>query len=159
KTALAEGAFDTLRREPQNVFSVPGFEQASILIAGRNFGCGSSREHAVWAIQALGFRAVIAVSFAEIFRDNALKNGLLPIALDAAAVEQLMDQAASGLFKVDLEHCRLSLASGKSFDFAIDPFRRKALLHGLDDIEISLSFEAAIDRWERAAFPNQVLHP
>jgi 3-isopropylmalate/(R)-2-methylmalate dehydratase small subunit len=125
---------------------------ASILLARRNFGCGSSREHAVWAIENYGFRAVIAPSFADIFYNNCFKNGVLPVKLSEEEVEQLFQRARRGGYQltVDLEHCKLTDAQGLSLAFAVDPARRHCLLHGLDDIALTLQHEDKITAYERA---------
>ncbi|HEV3230633.1 MAG TPA: 3-isopropylmalate dehydratase small subunit [Candidatus Dormibacteraeota bacterium] len=138
----AEWADFVLNREP--------FRQASVLVGGRNFGCGSSREHAVWALQDFGFRAVIAPSFADIFRGNSGKAGLLTVALPEAACAQLADMAeeAPGLnVTVDLEACEV-VAGGQSWSFEVDAFTRHCLLEGLDDIALTLRHEADITAFE-----------
>ena len=127
---------------------------AQILIADRNFGCGSSREHAVWALRDFGIRCVIAPSFGDIFSNNARKNGLLLIRLPAAICDRLRDEVALAQFApmtVDLVEQRLTLASGEGIDFAIDPDDRRTLLDGRDDIARTLRHEAAITRFEAAA--------
>jgi 3-isopropylmalate/(R)-2-methylmalate dehydratase small subunit len=120
-------------------------EQAPILVSGRNFGCGSSREHAVWAIQQFGYRAVIAPSFADIFYSNSTKNGLLPVAVSE---EDARDIAAAGEATIDLESQTVSF-DGRSVSFDIDPDIRHRLLHGLDDIAITLEHASDIDAYER----------
>jgi 3-isopropylmalate/(R)-2-methylmalate dehydratase small subunit len=129
------------------------FAGATILVARRNFGCGSSREHAPWALEDYGFRAIIAPSFADIFYNNCFKNGLLPVRLDEAAVQSLFDrcQASPGYrLTVDLEQCRISDSQGLSIPFEIDPARRHSLLHGLDDIGLTLTHEDKITAYEAA---------
>jgi 3-isopropylmalate/(R)-2-methylmalate dehydratase small subunit len=136
----------------------PGFELndprvrgATLLVARRNFGCGSSREHAVWALANYGFRAVIAPSFADIFYNNCFKNGLLPVALDEDSVSEIFGRAASQAgytLTVDLEACRVFDASGWSRPFDIDAFRRHCLLHALDDIGLTLQHEDKISAYE-----------
>jgi len=125
---------------------------ATILLARRNFGCGSSREHAVWAIENYGFRVVIAPSFADIFYNNCFKNGVLPVKLSEEEVEQLFQRARRGGYRltVDLEHCRLTDEQGLAIAFAVDPARRHCLLHGLDDIALTLQHEDKITAFERA---------
>jgi len=133
------------------VLNQPRYEGASILIAGRNFGCGSSREHAPWALGDYGFRAVIAPSFADIFSNNCLKNGLLPVVLSEKEVDELIHRAASDpgyRLTVDLERCAVSDAHGFQASFAIDDFRRHCLLEGLDDIGLSLQHDAEIAAYE-----------
>lgn len=135
------------------VLNNPRYRDASILIAGANFGCGSSREHAAWALADYGFRAVIAESFADIFRGNAVTNGLLPVALPAAAVATLAARAAASAdyaITIDLESRRVTDAQGFHEPFAIDDASRHRLLHGLDDIGIILQYEDDITRYEAA---------
>ena len=137
----------------------PRYQGASILLARENFGCGSSREHAPWALDGAGFRAIIAPSFADIFRANCFKNGLLPIALDSGRVDQLFAQmfANEGFsLVVDLEKQHIETPSGETISFETDDFGRNCLLEGLDDIGITLQSEAAIRDFERqhqARFP------
>jgi 3-isopropylmalate/(R)-2-methylmalate dehydratase small subunit len=130
----------------------PAVKGASILLARRNFGCGSSREHAPWALQDYGFLVVIAPSFADIFFNNCFKNGMLPIRLSEEAVDDLFRRAAKSGYRltVDLENCRLSDAAGLSLDFEIEPFRRHCLLNGLDDIGLTLEHENKISAYEAA---------
>jgi 3-isopropylmalate/(R)-2-methylmalate dehydratase small subunit len=125
---------------------------ATILLARRNFGCGSSREHAVWAIENYGFRVVIAPTFADIFYNNCFKNGVLPIRLNEDQVEQLFQRASRGGYQltIDLTTCRLSDEHGLSLPFAVDEFRRQCLLDGLDDIALTLQQETKIADYERA---------
>jgi 3-isopropylmalate/(R)-2-methylmalate dehydratase small subunit len=127
------------------------YQDASILVAGRNFGCGSSREHAPWALADYGFRAVIAPSFADIFANNCLKNGLLPVVLTGAEVELILHRAReleNYCVTVDLEHCLVADEHGLAAPFVIDEFRRHCLLHGLDDIGLTLQHEADIAAYE-----------
>ena len=124
---------------------------AKILIAGRNFGCGSSREHAAWALQDYGFEVVIAPSFGDIFRTNALKIGLLPITLPADQVREL---AAADELTVDLERLRIVDPSGRELAFDLDPFARECLLGGLDDVALTLRREEEIEAYERAIPPR-----
>jgi len=131
----------------------PEVRGATILVARRNFGSGSSREHAVWALADYGFRAVIAPSFADIFYNNCFKNGLLPIRLDEQHVQALFDAVARGpgyQLLVDLEANRVSDARGWAVSFLIDEYRRRALLDGLDEIAMTLRHEAKIIAFERA---------
>jgi 3-isopropylmalate/(R)-2-methylmalate dehydratase small subunit len=130
---------------------MPRFQGASILLARENFGCGSSREHAAWAMEDFGFRAVIAPSFADIFRSNALKNGILPIVLPADQVETLFSalRAEEGYaLTIDLEACTVLLPDGSLWSFELDAFRRECLLKGLDDIGITLERADAIRAFE-----------
>jgi 3-isopropylmalate/(R)-2-methylmalate dehydratase small subunit len=140
-------------RRPDFVLNDRAYAQARILVAGANFGCGSSREHAVWALHDGGFRAVIAPSFGDIFHTNALKNGLLPVCLPAPVVQRLLGelQAAPGAhMQVDLLTQTVTGPSGDAEPFAIDPFPRHCLLEGLDEIDYTLTQHAAIDAFEQA---------
>ncbi|HWP28990.1 MAG TPA: 3-isopropylmalate dehydratase small subunit [Chloroflexota bacterium] len=129
----------------------PEYQGASVLVAGRNFGCGSSREHAAWALHDYGFRAIIAPSFGDIFRTNCYQNGMLPVVLPEATVRELMARvlARPGCkATVDLEQQTITLEDGFTVPFEIDPFRRYCLLHGLDDIGLTLQHEAEIAAYE-----------
>jgi 3-isopropylmalate/(R)-2-methylmalate dehydratase small subunit len=152
KTVSREGlgrfAFETIRAEPGNVFDDPAFAGGAILIAGDNFGCGSSREHAVWAMRDLGIRAVIAPSFSDIFASNAFKNGLVAAALPQAAIDRLMAVAREQPIRVDLETMTVTTPYQDWFEFALDPFRRDCLMRGLDEIGLTLESEAAIAAYE-----------
>ena len=131
----------------------PQYAGASVLLARRNFGCGSSREHAPWALADYGFRVLIAPSFADIFYSNCFQNGMLPIKLDEAAVNDLFARAATHpgyQLTVDLEQGTITDAHGLSLGFQIDPFRRTCLLGGLDDIGLTLQHEASITAYEKA---------
>ena len=147
RCGLGAHAFEPIRREPGNSFDDPANRGANILIAGENFGCGSSREHAVWAITDLGIQAIIAPSFSDIFAGNAFRNGLVTVALDHAAVDRLLDIAREVPFVIDLEPMEV-IAGGESFGFALDPFRRYCLMNGLDEIGLTLSSKAAIAAYE-----------
>jgi len=128
------------------------YQGASVLLARENFGCGSSREHAPWALEDFGFRCVIAPSYADIFYNNCFKNGVLPIALEAAAVERLFQEmyATEGYqLTVDLQRQIVQTPSGEEFAFEVDEFRRHCLLHGLDDIGLTLESAAAIRAYEQ----------
>jgi len=145
---LADGSPD-----PEFVLNRPEMSGRSILLAGDNFGCGSSREHAPWALMAWGFRAVVSSSFADIFRNNALKNGLLPIVVDEDTHRQLFDQLAldpDAQVTVDLEAQVVHLPGDEDIPFQVDPFARQMLLAGTDEIGWVLSHQVAIDAWERA---------
>jgi 3-isopropylmalate/(R)-2-methylmalate dehydratase small subunit len=138
--------------EPDPSFELndPRYAGATILIAGRNFGCGSSREHAVWALQDFGFQTVIAPSFADIFYNNCMSTGLLAVRLPEEAVAILMRQIADGReITVDLEAETVTDVEGQSIPFAIDPFHRYRLLNGLDEIGLTLQHEDAISTYER----------
>jgi 3-isopropylmalate/(R)-2-methylmalate dehydratase small subunit len=125
---------------------------ATILLARRNFGCGSSREHAVWAIENYGFRAVIAPTFADIFYNNCFKNGVLPVRLSEEQVETLFQRAGQGGYRltVDLNACRVTDEQGLSWPFEVDESRRYCLLHGLDDIGLTLKHADKIAAYERS---------
>jgi len=144
---------------PDFPLNFPRYQGASILLARENFGCGSSREHAPWALDGFGFRAVIAPSFADIFRSNCFKNGLLPIALSADTVDGLFSAmyAQEGYrLEIDLEQQVISTPAGDTIGFEVDAFRRDCLLKGLDDIGITLQSEGAIRAFEtghRERFP------
>ncbi len=144
--------FGEWRKDPGFVLNRPEFEGATILIAGPNFGSGSSREHAVWALEDTGFRVVIAPSFADIFRSNCFKIGLLPVELPQESVRALMDAVlddAATEITVDLEAMRVSAAAVRE-SFEIDPYTRRRLLEGLDDVDLTLRHAEAIDAYERA---------
>ncbi|MFN3388360.1 MAG: 3-isopropylmalate dehydratase small subunit [Allosphingosinicella sp.] len=146
RAGLGRFAFKTLRAEPGNAFDAnPG---APILIAGANFGCGSSREHAAWALADLGIRAVIAPSFSDIFSGNAFKNGILTVELPQAAVDRLLRVAGGYPLAIDLEAMTVGSPLGDSFVFELDTFRRDCLLGGLDEIALTLASEAAIRAYE-----------
>ncbi|NAW35639.1 3-isopropylmalate dehydratase small subunit [Halomonas alimentaria] len=144
---------------PEFVLNQPRYQGASVLLARRNFGCGSSREHAPWALEDFGFRVVIAPSFADIFYNNAFKNGLLLVTLPEETVERLFQEVAANegyALDVDLENQRITTPSGEVIEFEVDPFRKHCLLEGLDDIGITLQDEDAIRTFEakhRAARP------
>jgi len=137
---------------PDFELNQPKATGASILLARRNFGCGSSREHAVWAIENYGFRVVIAPSFADIFYNNCFKNGILPIKLTEDQVEQLFQRASKGNYHVtiDLNTRQLTDSQGLSLPFVVDDSRRHCLLNGLDDIALTLQHEPKISAFERA---------
>jgi 3-isopropylmalate/(R)-2-methylmalate dehydratase small subunit len=133
------------------VLNQPRYAGATILVAGPNFGCGSSREHAAWALHDFGFAAVVAPSFADIFRANAIANGLLPLALPDSVVSEIARRAESieGYeLSIDLEQCRVTDGHGLDHAFAFDPAARRRLLDGLDDIGVILQYEADIARYE-----------
>lgn len=149
RAGLGAGAFETLRAQPGNVFEDPLYAGASILIAGDNFGCGSSREHAAWALLDLGVQAVIAPSFSDIFSGNAFKNGIITVALTQAEVDVLLDAARAGRpIKVDLE-AQVVTSGQNRFTFQIDPFRKHCLMNGLDEIGLTLARESAIAAYEQ----------
>ncbi|MGC1175240.1 3-isopropylmalate dehydratase small subunit [Polaromonas sp.] len=150
-------AFEALRfrsdgsEDPDCVFNQPLFRNAPILLAGDNFGCGSSREGAVTALQSLGLRCVIAPSFGDIFFSNCFQNGVLPIRLSAPEVDALAAACAHGEpLSVDLERQAIRTAAGAETVFSVDPLRREGLLHGLDDIDLTLKDDALINAWQQA---------
>jgi 3-isopropylmalate/(R)-2-methylmalate dehydratase small subunit len=139
---------------PDFVLNQPAYRKTEILIAGDNFGCGSSREHAPWALKDFGIKSVISTSFADIFYSNCFKNGILPIVLPQEQVEILMDDARKGenaRVTVDLENQTVTTSDGQSFPFELDPFKKHCLQNGLDDIGLSLEKAASIDAFEAAA--------
>lgn len=154
RSGLGGAAFYDLRYDdngepdPDSVFNRPPFDSAQILLAGRNFGCGSSREHAVWALADLGYRCIIAPSFADIFDSNAFKNGILTLTLPEATVRTLFSQAEDGTMTVDLEGQTVTTAAGEKIGFDIDDFRKKCLLEGLDEIALTLQSEDSVSAFE-----------
>lgn len=147
RAGLGAGAFATLREGADNVFDTHA--GAPILIAGANFGCGSSREHAPWALADLGIRVVISPGFADIFAGNAFKNGLLLVTLPQAAVDRLLAVAADGQpITIDLENQVVTTPFQDRFEFAMDPFRKHCLVNGLDEIGLTLGMDAAIGAHE-----------
>jgi 3-isopropylmalate/(R)-2-methylmalate dehydratase small subunit len=152
---LADWRYDADGAEiPEFVLNQPRYRKASILIAGANFGCGSAREAAVWALWRFGIRCVIAPSFGEIFSDNACENGLLPIVLPEAQVARIaavLDTANDPSLRVDLEHCRITLPGGEAFAFDVAPDRRAALLEGLDETSLILRHADEIDGFRARA--------
>ena len=148
RSGLGRGAFETVRAQPGNVFDAPENEGATILIAGDNFGCGSSREHAAWAMADMGLRAVIAPSFSDIFAGNAFKNGLLAIELPQAAVDRLIEAAREVALTIDLETMTVTTPFQDRFSFEMDPFRRDCLLRGLDEIGLTLERGDVIGQYE-----------
>jgi 3-isopropylmalate/(R)-2-methylmalate dehydratase small subunit len=152
RTGFGAGPFSEWREDPSFVLNQPQYADATILIAGENFGTGSSREHAVWALQDHGFRAVISPRFADIFRSNALKGGVLPVQLDADVVTALMslvETAPSSQLTVDLTSCEVR-ADGITASFDIDDFTRWRLLEGLDDIGLTLRHADDISAFEKS---------
>ena len=164
RTGLSKGLFYELRFDEAGrpkagfVLDQPAYREAKILVAGANFGCGSSREHAPWALLDFGIRCVIAPSFADIFYNNCFKNGILPIALPQEQVDLLMDDAERGsnaVVSVDLESQTITGPDGGELHFEIDSFRKHCLLNGLDDIDLSLEKQAAIDSFEDSQRASQ----
>jgi 3-isopropylmalate/(R)-2-methylmalate dehydratase small subunit len=157
RSGLGKNLFDEMRYDqdgnenPDFVLNKPAYRKAEILVAGENFGCGSSREHAPWALLDFGIRCVIAPSFADIFFNNCFKNGILPIVLPQEQVDLLMDDASRGanaVVTVDLENQTISGPDGGTIPFEVDPFRKHCLLNGLDDIGLTMEKDAAIDAYE-----------
>ena len=159
KSGLGDALFADWRYQadgtprPDFILNKPKSHGTHILLAGDNFGCGSSREHAPWALVGFGFRAVISTSFADIFRNNALKNGLLPVILEPAAHHRLVTELgedASVELAIDLEKQTVTLPSGESFSFPIDRFSKTCLLQGIDELGYMLSFADKISNYENA---------
>ena len=154
RDGLGRGAFETLRADPGNMFDSETFKGSPILLAGDNFGCGSSREHAAWALLDLGIRAVIAPSFSDIFSGNAFKNGILTVVLPQAAIDRLMAVAATDPVQIDLESQTVTTRFQDRFTFEIDPFRKACLLGGLDEVGLTMARSAAITAYEQSARAN-----
>ncbi|KGB82512.1 MAG: 3-isopropylmalate dehydratase small subunit [Confluentimicrobium sp.] len=157
RTGLGVNLFDEMRYDddrneiPDFVLNKPAYRNAEILVSGDNFGCGSSREHAPWALLDFGIRCVIAPSFADIFYNNCFKNGILPITLPQEQVDILMKDAEKGenaRMTVDLDAQTITTSDGEVFTFDVDPFRKHCLLNGLDDIGLTLEKAAAIESFE-----------
>lgn len=154
RDGLGRGAFETLRADPDNLFDSETFKGSPILLAGDNFGCGSSREHAAWALLDLGIRAVIAPSFSDIFSGNAFKNGILTVVLPQAAIDRLMAVAATDPVHIDLAAQTVTTRFQDRFTFDIDPFRKACLLGGLDEVGLTMARDAAITAYEQSARAN-----
>jgi 3-isopropylmalate dehydratase small subunit len=148
RSGLGKGAFEAIRKEPDNLFDSSEYAGSPILIAGDNFGCGSSREHAAWALADMGIQAVIAPSYSDIFSSNAFKNGLLAVVLPQAAIDRLMEVAKTDPIHIDLEHQTVTTPFQDRFTFEIDPFRKHCLLNGIDEIGITLASSGAISAYE-----------
>jgi 3-isopropylmalate/(R)-2-methylmalate dehydratase small subunit len=159
KALFFEIRYDTEGNEiPDFVLNRPQYRGAKLLVAGANFGCGSSREHAPWALLDFGIRCVIAPSFADIFYNNCFKNGILPIALPQSEVDKLLDDASRGanaIVSVDLEKQEITGPDGGRIRFDIDPFRKQCLLNGWDDIGLTLRHESDITSFEAARKQTQ----
>ncbi|WP_010137202.1 3-isopropylmalate dehydratase small subunit [Oceanicola sp. S124] len=151
-SAFAEMRYDDEGNEiPDFVLNKPAYRDSQIIVAGDNFGCGSSREHAPWALADFGIKVVISTSFADIFYNNCFKNGMLPIVMPQEVVDVLMQDAEKGQnarIEVDLEAQTVTTSEGESFTFELDPFRKHCLLEGLDDIGLTLEKATAIDTFE-----------
>lgn len=159
RTGLGVHAFHNIRYNDDGsekadfVLNRPEYKGAEILITGENFGCGSSREHAPWALLDMGYRCIIAPSFADIFFNNSFKNGILPIELPQEQIDQLMEEAEANpdaVIEVDLENQKITRGNKFSFDFEVDEFRKHCLMNGLDDIGLTLQKEAKIKDYEDA---------
>jgi 3-isopropylmalate dehydratase/3-isopropylmalate/(R)-2-methylmalate dehydratase small subunit len=148
RTGLGKGAFEAIRKEPGNLFDSAEYAGSPILIAGDNFGCGSSREHAAWALADMGIKAVIAPSFSDIFSGNAFKNGLLTVLLPQEAIDRLLEVAKTDPIHIDLENQVVTTPFQDRFNFEIDPFRKHCLMGGLDEIGITLASSDAIAAYE-----------
>ena len=164
RTGLGKALFDELRHnadgseKPDFVLNKPAWRKAQILVAGDNFGCGSSREHAPWALLDFGIRAVIAPSFADIFHGNCFKNGILPITLPQAEVDKLMDDAmrgANAVVTIDLEAQEIRGPDGGCIKFEVDAFRKQCLLNGWDDIGLTLREQDRIAAFEKTSAASQ----
>ena len=160
RSGLGVNLFDEMRYDRAGneiadfVLNQSPYRKAQILVAGDNFGCGSSREHAPWALLDFGIRCVISTSFADIFFNNCFKNGILPVVLPQEAVDHLMDDARKGenaRITVDLENQTVTAADGTAFAFDVDPFKKHCLMNGLDDIGLTLEKVSAIDTYENRA--------
>ena len=160
RSGLGVNLFDEMRYDdngneiPDFVLNKPAYRNAQILVAGDNFGCGSSREHAPWALLDFGIRCVIAPSFADIFYNNCFKNGILPIALPQEQVDLLMkdaDKGSNARIEVDLEAQTITSSDGDVFTFQVDAFKKHCLMNGLDDIGLTMEKAASIDSFESAA--------
>ena len=160
RTGLGKNLFDEMRYTqegqeiPDFILNQPAYRASEIIVAGDNFGCGSSREHAPWALLDFGIRCVISTSFADIFYNNCFKNGILPVVLPKEAVDVLMADAQKGAnarISVDLENQTVTSSDGQSFSFEVDAFKKHCLMNGLDDIGLSLEKVAAIDSFESRA--------
>jgi 3-isopropylmalate/(R)-2-methylmalate dehydratase small subunit len=165
RSGLGVNLFDEMRYTQDGkeiadfVLNKPQYRQAEIIVAGDNFGCGSSREHAPWALLDFGIRCVISTSFADIFYNNCFKNGILPVVLPPAAVEVLMKDAERGAnarMTVDLNAQTVTSSDGQVFAFEVDAFKKHCLLNGLDDIGLTMEKASAIDSFEKK---NAALHP
>jgi 3-isopropylmalate/(R)-2-methylmalate dehydratase small subunit len=156
RSGLGKGAFEVLRQDPDNMFDSAEYAGSPILIAGDNFGCGSSREHAAWALGDMGIKAVIAPSFSDIFSGNAFKNGILTVVLPQNAIDRLLDVAKTDPIHIDLDAQTVTTAFQDRFSFEIDAFRKHCLSGGLDEIGLTMAMDDKISTYEtkaRAAWP------
>ena len=160
RSGLGVNLFDEMRYDdngneiPDFVLNKPAYREAKILVAGDNFGCGSSREHAPWALADFGIKVIVSTSYADIFYNNCFKNGMLPIVLPEEQVEALMKDAEKGAnarMEIDLESQTITDSTGAAYHFEVDPFRKHCLLEGLDDIGLTLEKAGAIETFEAQA--------
>ncbi len=151
REGLGKGAFEAVRKEPGNVFDDPEYAGSPIIVAGDNFGCGSSREHAAWALLDMGVTCVIAPSFSDIFSGNAFKNGILTVALPQAAIDRLMEAAQTDPIEIDLESQTVTTQFQDRYTFDIDPFRKHCLLEGLDEVGLTMAQGDTIAAFESKA--------
>ena len=160
RTGLGANLFDEMRFNQDGsevkdfVLNQDAYRNSGILIAGDNFGCGSSREHAPWSLADFGIKCIIAPSFADIFFNNCFKNGILPIKLDQETVDRLMQAANGGTMEINLEKQVITSTDGTEISFDVEPFRKKCLLEGLDDIALTLAKSDAIMAYEKQAAEN-----
>jgi 3-isopropylmalate/(R)-2-methylmalate dehydratase small subunit len=159
RTGLGKYLFNEMRFNPDGtenpdfILNKPAYRNASILVAGDNFGCGSSREHAPWALLDYGIKCVVSTSFADIFFNNCFKNGILPIIVSKDQLDQLMDDAEKGsnsVLDIDLENQQIGRPNGEKINFEIDEFRKHCLVNGLDDIGLTMQKKSSIDKFENA---------
>jgi len=155
RTGLGRGAFETVRAQPGNIFDDSRYAGSPILIAGDNFGCGSSREHAAWALADMGITAVIAPSFSDIFSGNAFKNGIVPVVLPQEAIDRLLEVAQDQIVTVDLETMTVTTPFQDRFTFELDAFRRQCLMEGLDEVGLTLARDTQISKFEEAVASNR----
>jgi 3-isopropylmalate/(R)-2-methylmalate dehydratase small subunit len=163
RTGLKDGLFYEMRwtadgKKKDFILDQPAYQNAKIIVAGPNFGCGSSREHAPWALLDFGIRCIISESFADIFYNNCFKNGILPIRVPKEIIDKLMDDASRGsnaVIEVDLEKQEIKGPDGGTVHFDIDPFRKRCLLEGLDDIGLTMEKKPEIDDFEAKQKENQ----
>ena len=164
RTGLGKNLFDEMRynrdgtEKEDFVLNQPAYRDAKVIVAGDNFGCGSSREHAPWALLDFGIRCVISTSFADIFYNNCFKNGILPIKVTPEQLETLLDDAERGsnaTLSIDLEAQKITGPDGGTINFDIDPFRKHCLLNGLDDVGLTLQKKAKIDTFENSQKETQ----
>ena len=148
REGLGKGAFETVRAQPGNIFDDPAYAGSPILIAGDNFGCGSSREHAAWALKDMGITAVIAPSYSDIFSGNAFKNGIVAVVLPQEAIDRLVEVAKTDPVTIDLETMTVTTPFQDRFAFEMDPFRRDCLMQGLDEIGMTLAKDTEISKYE-----------